>query len=67
MFGGVVQNPGTVAVTVAVILLLESAFFWGIRGIVREKPSFLWSTAGAAGFYILTIGAAAILLSGIGL
>ena len=59
--------PGTVAVTVAVILLLESAFFWGIRGIVREKPSFLWSTAGAAGFYILSIGAAAVLLSGIGL
>jgi hypothetical protein len=46
---------------------LESAFFWWIREIVREKPSFLWSTAGAAGFYILTIGAAAVLLSGIGL
>jgi hypothetical protein len=47
--------------------LLETAFFWGVQGIVRRKPSFFWSTAGVSGFYILAIGATAALLAGIGI
>jgi len=59
--------PSIAAFAMALVLLLETVFFWGIQGIVRRKPSFFWSTAGVSGFYILAIGATAIILAGIGL
>jgi 1,4-dihydroxy-2-naphthoate octaprenyltransferase len=66
LIGVALGLPVTAAVAMALILLLEIAFFWGVRGIVRRKPSFFWSTAGVSGFYILAIGATAIILAGIG-
>ena len=59
--------PSIAAFAMALVLLLETVFFWGIQGIVRRKPSFFWSTAGVSGSYILAIGATAIILAGIGL
>lgn len=58
--------PGTAAASLALILVLEVGFFWGVRGIVRNDGSFFWSTAGVSGFYILAIGATAFLLAGFG-
>ncbi len=66
LLGTALGLPSTAAVAMALILLLEIAFFWGVRGIVRRKPSFFWSTAGVSGFYILAIGATAFILAGIG-
>lgn len=67
LIGMALGLPSTAAVAMALILLLEIAFFWGVQGIVRRKPSFFWSTAGVSGFYILAIGATAIILAGIGI
>ena len=67
LIGMALGLPSIVAVAMALILLLETAFFWGVHGIVRRKPSFFWSTAGVSGFYILAIGATAALLAGIGI
>ena len=67
LMGTALGLPSTAAVAMALILLLETAFFWGVQGIVRKKPSFFWSTAGVSGFYILAIGATAIILAGIGI
>lgn len=65
--GMAIGLPSVAAVAMALVLLLEMAFFWAVQGIVRRKPSFLWSTAGVSGFYILAIGATAAILGGIGL
>jgi 1,4-dihydroxy-2-naphthoate octaprenyltransferase len=67
LIGMALGLPSIAAVAMALILLLETAFFWGIQGIVRRKPSFFWSTAGVSGFYVLAIGATAVLLAGIGI
>ncbi len=67
LFGMELGLPAAAAVAMALILLSEVAFFWGVRAIVRRKPSFFWSTAGVSGFYILAIGATAVLLAGISL
>lgn len=66
LLGVTLGLPPTAAVVMALILLIEIAFFFGVRGIVRRKPSFFWSTAGVSGFYILAIGATAIILADIG-